>query len=630
MSAFGYWRNYLCVKMFLSFLVIILLVVWMNPKIQAQPFPNFQVDLTGLLIPNDSGEGEQNRIKIQEAIDKVSEEGGGTVQIPSGLFYVKPFFGEPIIDTENETCSRFIQSIELKSNVHVVMQDDTILRLQSIAQPLTVLGLFEIVQKEPMGNTIQSVRISGGQLEGPEIKPGEPIAACPDLPPIQAAEYGVMVMGDVNEVDLEGMTLSRFTIDGVLITHRAQDAVAPTSVRVRHVHAHDNQRNGLSIVGGEHILIRGGSYRGNQLAGIDVENESGRPIHHLKIVKVNLSFNVSAAPNLSGSGLIIQKGRCEACSLENTLAINNVVVKDCTIDHNSGGGIVIIGDQPQYDPTNLPFQDLKILRNHIVNNEGAAGISIRNATRWNIRNNHVSGNGLQGISVRDVSQFNISANTIVNNRDDGIVAGGSSSLTLKCVEGESCVIQRNEIIGHEQGINLSKGKVRIRNNRIDDSRANGVTVGWATTSGTEGSKIANNEISDSTFHGITVGAPNVEVVDNDISRSGLFGIHVEPTADNSNVKRNTVGASQQTGIQVGARGIYLRSNLVENSGLGGMFDGILFNHLDTVSQLGGNSVFNSSAIGIHVLSAVAGIDEATIAGMNTVQGSGIQDVLIGP
>ena len=618
-------RQFLVKKVELSLCLIAFLFMATHTQVYAQPFPDFQVDLTGLLMPNDPRAGERNRVKIQQAIDNVHGQGGGTVNIPSGHFYVMPLFDDPVTPT-------IVTSIQLKSHVHIVMKPDTILHLQSIPRPHTHLGLFEVVQKEPTGQTLQSVQISGGHLIGPpkNIVAGA-ICDKEDPNPMRPCESGIMILGDVKEVVLQDITISGFTLDGGFLSHRSQDGLAPTSVRIRHVYAHDNKRNGISIVGGDHILVKGGSYRGNQLAGIDVENESGRPIHHLKFVKVKLSSNVSTDPNLPGSGLIIQKGQCPTCSGDFTLMINDVVVRDCVIDHNSGGGIVIIGDQPQYDPTNLPFRDLKILRNYIVNNKGAAaGISIRNATRWNVRDNHVSGNRLQGISARDVSQFKISANMIVNNGDDGIVVRGSSSLTLKCVEEDSCVIQRNEIIGHEHGINLSKGTVRIRNNRIDDSTGNGVTVGWATTSGTEGSKIANNKISDSTFHGITVGASNAEVVDNIISRSGLFGIHVEPTADNSNVKRNNVSHSQRTGIHVGASGTYLRSNLIENSGLGGMFDGILFNHLDTVSQLGGNSVFNSSAIGIHVLSAVAGIDESTIAGLNAVQGSGIQDVLIGP
>ncbi len=629
---FLHWRQIDSVTLGVYFYLVVVMLIPSHAQVYAQPVPDFQIDLTGSLIPNDPTAGLANQDVIQAAIDEAHGHGGGAVQIPVGTFYIEPFIQD-----------RFLAPIILRSHVHVVMTDATTLKLLTEDVPPRPYGLFEIRQNEPSGETLQSVRLSGGHLIGPDkevpvgtvCEPGNPQGGV-----VQPCEYGILIQGDVQDVQIDQVDISAFTLDGLQIQERGQDAIAPSAVVLHQVRAHHNQRSGLSVSGGSSLQIQQGQYNANFLAGINIENESGRRIHDLQIQGVEASYNLD--PRLengtqSNIGIYVHKGTCLTCGEASDLRITDFSIVGCHVEGNGENGITINGEASALSLVDPPLSDFIVRRNTIINSQRGSGLTITNSTGWKVLRNYVEGHALRGIIAQATTNFVIARNAVFNNGESGIRVGGRYIGPRICSTDDVCRIVRNVSSDNgRSGVMVTEGSLLIRQNEFYRNSIVGVNVGGPlgmnvdqteVPSGTDGTRVIGNTITRSVFEGINVEAKQAIIQGNTVSQSSRIGIHAAPSASGVLIRQNTVEDSGGNGIHVGTGDSpVVRSNDVKrNNG-----DGVLLSHIDFADQVGGNSVVGSGTIGIHILSASPDIDEATIGALNSVEGSGIQDVRIEP
>lgn len=104
----------------MSMLIFLLINKKENKNIKAAILGNLNYnnasEITEVFLKEGIGEADSNTEKLQKAIDKVSESGGGTVHIPAGEYY---FSKAGIAKSEGNTANWWYYAILLKNNVTI-------------------------------------------------------------------------------------------------------------------------------------------------------------------------------------------------------------------------------------------------------------------------------------------------------------------------------------------------------------------------------------------------------------------------------------------------------------------------------------------------------------------------------
>ena len=524
----------------------------------------------------------ENHRLIQQAITDC-DANSCLIEIPKGNYEVAP-------------------GILLRSNVSIEMDQGTILNVNgrppgylgiqhledgtAASEKRRTYGMFDLLHvpiwgadksepyKEPewaFRHPISNVSITGGTIAGTSFSPDAPATggSCIENGAIafnhrpERCEVGINVQGQVVDVVISDITLTQLSMDGMLFQasggHEKQNY--PASIDIIDVRAEDNLRIGLAISAGEDYRVEGGEYSGSSLAGINVENESPRPIRELAIADV-LSHNNRPADDCDdpgicqGIGILIQQGR-DGSGIE-ALQLNRV-----SVESNQHQGIRISNSS-----------DFEI-QSSIVGGNGTSdykpGISVGDSFDFRIEGNIVSRNSGNGIEIYDSSGWATTSNSISNNKGAGITIGGGVDAvpTRVCDDPMDCHIHSNAIIDNEfRAINVNWGAIAIEKNLLV-THANQNVVGIQSQS--SHAVIRGNSVQGGVV-GIMTASAKAEVVHNHISGFRDFGVSISSESVIAEVTGNIVESFQ---VSLDAVGIHhpkitsvhnLRDNVVSVSG----------------------------------------------------------------
>ena len=334
---------------------------------------------------------------IQSAINDVSSKGGGIVEIPSGTYEVALNGGT---------------AINMQSNVHLKMADDTVVKLRP--NSLGVHRMFLISGGD------ENVRISGGTIIGDRNSHTGTTGEW---------GHGIHLYGATKNVEVYGTTIKDFWGDGLAIEN-AEYSI-PDGFYIDRVTADNNRRQGLSIIAGRNIKVTNSVFKNTNgtdpAAGIDIEKD---PPYDKAVENVEISNNLlegnqgggiefaySTSPTVIVKHNIIRNnqeigvyfGRSENVTLEGNYIYNNGT--NPNFNYNSGNGVwmnwsknnKIIGNVIDGSHKNgiqgLNGIDGNIIEGNKITNSKGTAITTYGGYNMIIRNNHISGNANNSIVV---------------------------------------------------------------------------------------------------------------------------------------------------------------------------------------------------------------------------------------
>lgn len=331
-------------------------------------------------------------IAIQNTINAANAAGGGTVYIPDGKYLTDQLWA--------------------KSNVTLTLSTGAVL----LAVPNQ--GLYNPTLRI---EGVQNFSITGGTLDGNranQTQEGE-------------WRHGILVMGTSNSILIRDMTIKNTSGDGIT-------TYAPcTGVTVQHIISENNRRQGMSIIGGENIVVTDSVFRkqngavNGPWAGIDIEpNSSAEVCRNIQVLRCQFYDN-------DGSGIEMM--------LRSTDNHSNITVKDCLVYNNGYHTSRFAYGHPGFYLEDI--RGVTVENCDIYNNYNGGFVVIQNCKNLNILNNRIYSNKSRGIYISpnsDVSDWKkdasgnllatanltdivISNNTIKNNAGYGIVAYDEST-----------------------------------------------------------------------------------------------------------------------------------------------------------------------------------------------------------
>jgi len=305
---------------------------------------------------------------IQKAIDAVAGT-GGTVAIPAGTYLIN-------------AVARNGHGLALGSDMTLLMAPGAVLKAIPNAAPEHIILLV---------SQARNVNVLGGTLEGDrEAHLG------------RDGEWGMgLQISNSRQVVVEAVTARECWGDGFYVTNTNSD------ITLCRVVADHNRRQGLSIVGGDGILVRDSTFTNTAgtppECGIDIEPNPGQ-------------------------------------------TVANLLVTDCLVAGNKGGGIA---GGPAYKSRGAAFfTGSRIARNRVTGNQGF-GIAISACSGDTIENNTVAGTDGTGILLRGAAlRMTVAGNTVAGSAKDGIYLE----------ECDGTVVSGNMVTGSGgHGINQTRG-----------------------------------------------------------------------------------------------------------------------------------------------------------------------------
>jgi parallel beta-helix repeat protein len=282
---------------------------------------------------------------LQRAIDAVAGT-GGTLVVPAGTYLVDPVARE----------GRY--GLSLGSDMTLQLGPGAVLKAVPTGAPeyciLRVAGAHDVV-------------IAGGALEGDR-------SAHKGV----EGEWGMgLTLSNARNVTVSGLTVRECWGDGFYVTNACAD------ITLCGVVAAHNRRQGLSVVSGDRIVVRGSTFRDTEgtppACGIDIEPNPGQ-------------------------------------------SVTDLLVTDCEITGNYGGGIG--GGPPVAHRAEAFFIRSKIVRNRITGNK-QLGIEFAACTDDTIADNVITGTDGVGIRLRDGAlRMTVTGNTVSRGSKDGISLEG--------------------------------------------------------------------------------------------------------------------------------------------------------------------------------------------------------------
>lgn len=190
---------------------------------------------------------------IQRAIDAASEEGGGTVFVPEGEYFIQahvPGYEGNYLGDEG--------GIALESNVTLKLDQEAVLKAIPNEQEQYVI--VRIFNKE-------NVAVEGGKIQGERDEHSGDTGEW---------GYGIAITGG-KDITVRDTILEDCWGDGMNIqVYRENDQVFLTeNVTIENIESRNNRRQGMSIEGGESIIVRDSRFLDTNgtapAAGVDIE-----------------------------------------------------------------------------------------------------------------------------------------------------------------------------------------------------------------------------------------------------------------------------------------------------------------------------------------------------------------------
>ncbi|HXC17892.1 MAG TPA: right-handed parallel beta-helix repeat-containing protein [Holophagaceae bacterium] len=304
---------------------------------------------------NAKGDGvTDDTAAIQNAVNAIGGT-GGTVSIPAGTYMVNA-----------------LTSIQLANNMTLSLASGATLQaIPNGADNYTIVRVSGVSNVNVMGGTLLGDRSAHTGTTGEQ-------------------GMGLRITGNAAHIAVVGVTAKECWGDGFAIA----DA---NIVSLCNVTADHNRRQGLSITGGDGIVIKNSSFTNSKGTipedGIDIEPNSGE-------------------------------------------TVNNVLITACTFSGNAGDGIE---DGVPVAYTGQAFIYNLVIDSNTMTNNGVgtlhtgprSGIEMSNAIGHTVTNNTIQSNAGYGIYLRDgVTGATVKGNTIKNNQLNGILQYNSSGNTV--------------------------------------------------------------------------------------------------------------------------------------------------------------------------------------------------------
>jgi parallel beta-helix repeat protein len=296
---------------------------------------------------------------IQKAVDAMGGT-GGTVSIPAGTYMVNALTS---IQMKGNMTLSFASGATLKA-IPNSSANYTIVRISGVSN-------VNVVGAAPLGGTLLGER---GAHTGTSGEQG----------------MGLRITGNAAHIAVVGITAKECWGDGFAVA----DA---NDVTLCSVTADHNRRQGLSITGGDGIVVKNSSFNNSKGTipedGIDIEPNSGQTVNNLLITACVFSGN-------SGDG--IEDGVPVAYT--GKAFIYNTVIDGNTM---TGNGVGTLHSGPR------------------------SGIEMSNTSGHTVTNNTIQNTTGYGIYLRDgVTGATVTGNTITNNTLNGILEYKSSGNTI--------------------------------------------------------------------------------------------------------------------------------------------------------------------------------------------------------
>ncbi|WP_243288548.1 right-handed parallel beta-helix repeat-containing protein [Geothrix terrae] len=291
---------------------------------------------------------------LQKAIDAVGGT-GGTVSVPAGTYRVDA-----------------LTSLLLRSGMTLSLDSGAILAaIPNGADNYTILRVSGVSNVNILGGTLLGERSAHTGTTGEQ-------------------GMGLRITGGAQHIAVVGVTARECWGDGFMVA----DA---SDVTLCHVTADHNRRQGLSITGGNGVIVRDSRFAntGGTLPedGLDIEPNSGQ-------------------------------------------TVNNVLITGCVFTNNAGDGIEV-GVPIAY--SGLAFIYNVVIESNTMSGNGASslssgprsGLEVSNTGGHVVKNSTVQGNAGFGIYLRNgVTGTTVTRNTVTQNRLNGILEYLSSGNTI--------------------------------------------------------------------------------------------------------------------------------------------------------------------------------------------------------
>lgn len=327
------------------------------------PAPTSSLVVSVKAAPYDAkGDGiTDDTAALQKAIDAVGGT-GGTVSVPAGTYRVDA-----------------LTSLILRSSMTLSLADGAVLAaIPNGADNYTILRVSGVSSVNILGGTLLGERSAHTGTTGEQ-------------------GVGLRITGGAQHITVAGVTAKECWGDGFMVANA-------TDVTLCHVTADHNRRQGLSITGGNGVVVRDSRFAntGGTLPedGLDIEPNSGQTVHNVLITGCTFANN-------AGDG--IENG--VPGSLTGKAFISSVVIDGNTL---TGNGVGSLNGTPRsgIEVTNTSGH---VIRNNTIRGNAGCGIYLRNgATGMTVTRNTVTQNGLNGIL-----EYLSSGNTITDNTLSG-------------------------------------------------------------------------------------------------------------------------------------------------------------------------------------------------------------------
>jgi parallel beta-helix repeat protein len=333
------------------------------PVANCTPAPTSPLTVTVKDAPyNAKGDGTtDDTAALQKAVDAIAGT-GGTVTVPDGTYLVNA-----------------LTSIQLRSSMTLSLSGGAILKaIPNSSSSYTILRISGVSNVNVVGGTLLGDRSAHAGTSGEQ-------------------GVGLRITGNAQHIAVVGVTSKECWGDGFMVA----DA---SDVTLCNITADHNRRQGLSITGGNGIVVKNSSFINSQGTipedGLDIEPNSGQTVS-------NVLITACVFANNAGDG--IENG---VPVLFTGLAfIYNVVIDGNTMTGN-GVGTLHAGPRSGIEVSNTSGH---VIRNNTIQSTAGYGIYLRDGVAGTtVTHNTVTKNALNGIL-----EYRSSGNTITDNTLSG-------------------------------------------------------------------------------------------------------------------------------------------------------------------------------------------------------------------
>ncbi len=282
-----------------------------------QNSPPFVLDPSLIGVPTDGGgDPVDNTDRLQQAMDEALAAGHDRIRLPAGTYSVGKYGNEI-----------YQAGLRLRSNMTFELAAGATIRMAPNNKwNYCVLDL----------DNVRDVTIRGGTLAGD--RDGHVYTPRSDGATAHDEGHLICIEGDSQRVLVEDMLLRDATGDGILMVGRGNQAPTIRHVTVRDSEFDNNRRQGISLVGAQHVLIENNEIHDINGTppqfGVDIEGGAIRQNIDI-IIRANLFYaNGTKDPSaqLGGGHIVNSDGR--------NVLIENNLMEQRGVGRGTDGSIV--------------------------------------------------------------------------------------------------------------------------------------------------------------------------------------------------------------------------------------------------------------------------------------------------